>query len=75
MRLLNVYDGRIEEYIGRERPKYAILSHTWNKDEITFSEMEDGLITTHETPSGLVGIQEWQAERPVHAFYRGILYI
>ena len=35
MRLINTSTGRFEEFIGRNIPKYAILSHTWGKDEVT----------------------------------------
>jgi hypothetical protein len=41
MRLLNVKTGKLEEYFGSSIPKYAILSHTWGKDEVTFSDIQN----------------------------------
>jgi hypothetical protein len=41
MRLINTKTLRLEEYFGDDIPKYAILSHTWGKDEITFQEFQD----------------------------------
>lgn len=41
MRLLNAHTIRLEEYIGRDRPPYAILSHTWEKEgEVLFNDLE-----------------------------------
>lgn len=40
MRLLNVSTLELEEFYGAETPKYAILSHTWGKTEITKAELE-----------------------------------
>ncbi|KAI1141850.1 HET-domain-containing protein [Hypoxylon sp. FL0543] len=36
MRLINTQTLELEEYIGDQVPGYAILSHTWGKDEATF---------------------------------------
>ena len=41
MRLLNVKTGKLEEYFGSSIPKYTILSHTWAKDEVTFSDIQN----------------------------------
>ncbi|KAH9208360.1 heterokaryon incompatibility protein-domain-containing protein, partial [Leptodontidium sp. 2 PMI_412] len=41
MRLLNVFTGRLEEYFGSAIPGYAILSHTWGLEEITFSDIQN----------------------------------
>ncbi|KAH6868040.1 heterokaryon incompatibility protein-domain-containing protein [Alternaria rosae] len=40
MRLINVITQKLEDFTGRPPPKYAILSHTWGTEEITFSEMQ-----------------------------------
>jgi hypothetical protein len=40
MRLLNVGTGKLEEYFGSDRPQYAILSHTWGREEVTFSDIQ-----------------------------------
>ncbi|KAI0117918.1 HET-domain-containing protein [Nemania sp. FL0031] len=40
MWLINVKSYHLKEFIGR-KPSYAILSHTWDEDEVTFQEMAD----------------------------------
>jgi hypothetical protein len=42
MRLLNGKSLRLEEYLGGAIPPYAILSHTWTHDEVSFSDMIEG---------------------------------
>ncbi|TVY20832.1 Vegetative incompatibility protein HET-E-1 [Lachnellula arida] len=39
MWLVNVKTYRLEEFSGSEVPKYAILSHTWEEEEVTFQEI------------------------------------
>jgi hypothetical protein len=39
MRLLNTSTGRFEEFIGTNIPAYAILSHTWDEEEVSFKDM------------------------------------
>ncbi|KAI0478653.1 heterokaryon incompatibility protein-domain-containing protein [Xylariaceae sp. FL0804] len=36
MRLINCYSLELEEFVGGEIPKYAILSHTWQAGEVTY---------------------------------------
>jgi hypothetical protein len=38
MRLINAETRQLEEFFGYNIPKYAILSHRWSNDEVTFSE-------------------------------------
>lgn len=40
MRLLNVKTFRLEEFFEKDIPKYAILSHTWGAEEVTFKDFE-----------------------------------
>jgi hypothetical protein len=40
MRLLNVRTRELEEFFEKRIPKYAILSHTWGEDEVTFREFD-----------------------------------
>jgi hypothetical protein len=40
MRLINTETGLLEEFIGEDIPEYAILSHTWEKDEISLQEFQ-----------------------------------
>jgi hypothetical protein len=39
MRLINVETLKLEEFTSRT-PRYAILSHTWGAEEITFNEIQ-----------------------------------
>ncbi|KAF2877334.1 heterokaryon incompatibility protein-domain-containing protein, partial [Massariosphaeria phaeospora] len=39
MRLLNIKTRRLEEFFGDTTPPYAILSHTWGRDEVTFQDL------------------------------------
>jgi hypothetical protein len=38
MRLINVHTMQLEEYYGTNIPPYAILSHTWDLDEVSFHD-------------------------------------
>lgn len=42
MRLLKTHSDQLEakEFLGRERPPYAILSHTWGEDEVQFADLQ-----------------------------------
>lgn len=50
MRLLNTNTGQLREFWQEQVPKYAILSHRWGPEEVTFQEMKDG---TAKTKKGL----------------------
>lgn len=41
MRLINVRTLELEEFIGRDVPPYAILSHTWEEQEVSFNNFKD----------------------------------
>ena len=41
MRLINVRTYAFEEFYDGSIPSYAILSHTWETDEVLFKDMED----------------------------------
>ena len=41
MHLINTSTIALEYFIGKVVPKYAILSHTWGEEEITFQDMAD----------------------------------
>ncbi|THV00576.1 HET-domain-containing protein [Dendrothele bispora CBS 962.96] len=41
MRLLNASTLCLSEFPGNDVPPYAILSHTWSKEEITFQDIQD----------------------------------
>ncbi|KAH9905868.1 heterokaryon incompatibility protein-domain-containing protein [Xylariomycetidae sp. FL2044] len=40
MRLLNTSTLKLSEFFDDKVPKYAILSHTWDDDEVSFHEVE-----------------------------------
>lgn len=40
MRLINAKTLELEEFIGQNIPEYAILSHTWGEDEVSFQDMQ-----------------------------------
>ncbi|PLB35970.1 heterokaryon incompatibility protein-domain-containing protein [Aspergillus candidus] len=40
MRLLNVYTLELEEFVTSAKPEYAILSHTWGDDEVSFQDVQ-----------------------------------
>ncbi|KAI0184805.1 heterokaryon incompatibility protein-domain-containing protein [Xylaria flabelliformis] len=42
MRLLNVRTLQLEEYVGSDIPRYSILSHRWEEEEVTFSDLVGG---------------------------------
>jgi hypothetical protein len=42
MRLINTRTLALEEFFGDQIPKYAILSHTWREDEVTYQDWHDG---------------------------------
>ena len=47
MRLINVHTLVMEDFSVREKPPYAILSHTWGnvKDEVSFADFQDPSIS------------------------------
>jgi hypothetical protein len=40
MRLINTTTFKLEEFIDNDVPPYAILSHTWTKEEASFQEIQ-----------------------------------
>ncbi|PMD43848.1 HET-domain-containing protein [Hyaloscypha variabilis F] len=40
MRLLNTRTRKLEEFFEKDIPNYAILSHTWGKEEIIFKDFD-----------------------------------
>ena len=39
MRLINTKTMQLEDFTVRKIPEYAILSHTWTEEEVTFQEL------------------------------------
>jgi len=42
MRLINVQTLKLEEFFGASLPHYAILSHRWENEEVTFQDFTSG---------------------------------
>jgi hypothetical protein len=42
MRLLNAVTLQLEEFFDTDLPPYAILSHRWQDDEVSFQHIQDG---------------------------------
>jgi len=58
MRLLNVKTLTFEEFMNEKTiPKYAILSHTWGAEEVTYQDMCDGLSQTVQQKTGFTKIR------------------
>jgi hypothetical protein len=55
MRLINTRTLQLEEFFDASIPKYAILSHTWEKEEILFSDMTD--LDTARRKAGFAKLQ------------------
>jgi hypothetical protein len=53
MRLLDVETRQLEEFFGVAIPPYAILSHTWGKEEVTFRDLE---VPGHQAKAGYAKI-------------------
>lgn len=41
MRLLNAHTLKLEEFPPGSIPKYAILSHRWEQEEVVFEDIKD----------------------------------
>ena len=54
MRLLNVKTLAFEEFMDeRAIPSYAILSHTWDAEEVMYQDMFDGISEAVQQKQGL----------------------
>lgn len=42
MRLLNTSTYKLHEFFGYDVPPYVILSHRWEREEVTFQDLRDG---------------------------------
>jgi hypothetical protein len=42
MRLLHSTTIKLHEFVGSQIPPYAILSHTWDDEEVSFQELQSG---------------------------------
>jgi hypothetical protein len=66
MRLLNTSTCQLEEFINLETaPPYAILSHTWGADEVTFKDLTagDGVYQTKQGWRKIVESARYASQR------------
>ncbi|KAI1775746.1 HET-domain-containing protein [Hypoxylon cercidicola] len=57
MRLLNSNSLRLESFEGEVKPQYAILSHTWGKEEVLFEDVENRENLNWQCKSGFTKVQ------------------
>ncbi|EEU34251.1 uncharacterized protein NECHADRAFT_28122, partial [Fusarium vanettenii 77-13-4] len=57
MRLINANTLLLHEFHGENIPPYAILSHTWGDQEVTFQDWKDPRTHTAATKSGFTKVQ------------------
>ncbi|KAK4693945.1 hypothetical protein P7C71_g3544, partial [Lecanoromycetidae sp. Uapishka_2] len=71
MRLLHTKSLTFEEFFDGNTPKYAILSHRWGENEVSFKEMRKGTAQPGQGLSKILGENELDgklsAERVVHS--------
>ena len=58
MRLLHTKNLRVQQFVPNDVPKYAILSHTWGKEEVTLQDIEAPTFTAMKGFSKLQGCCE-----------------
>jgi hypothetical protein len=63
MRLIHCNSLKLKEFIGDENvPPYAILSHTWGDEEVSYQEMIDAVPETRELKAGFAKIKHCCAQ-------------
>lgn len=72
MRLLRAETLRFEDFIGEDIPEYAILSHRWEQDELSYQDM-CRVIEHGKVAPGMRHIREKQGFRKIHKFSRQAL--
>jgi hypothetical protein len=58
MWLINTRTLKLEEFSDVKPPPYAILSHTWENEEVSFREMSGGPSTAVKAKKGYAKIQQ-----------------
>jgi len=58
MRLLNTETWEMKEFVSHEElPPYAILSHTWQNQEVTYQDWDNGKVSSIDHMAGLEKIK------------------
>ncbi|KAK9780544.1 putative Heterokaryon incompatibility protein-domain-containing protein [Seiridium cardinale] len=52
MHLLNTRTPKLETFLGRGKPKYAILSHTWGNDEVLYEDVRNSPVSVWSKKAG-----------------------
>jgi hypothetical protein len=55
MRLIKTSTLELHEFSGTKTPAYAILSHFWGNDEVTFQDLRDGIGSERQGWAKVVG--------------------
>jgi hypothetical protein len=55
MRLLRTDKLQLVEFLGGDLPPYAILSHTWAEEEVTFQDVQQGVAQTRQGHAKVAG--------------------
>jgi hypothetical protein len=69
MRLLNTTTSKLEEFEGNKIPLYAILSHTWGDNEVTFQDIEGTSAEKKENRKGYEKIRMACSVAAADGFY------
>lgn len=72
MRLLNTKTLHFSEFVGDDIPEYAILSHRWEPDELSYQDMCRAIMHGNMRP-GIGRIQKKKGYRKVYNFSRQAL--
>ncbi|KAK4624512.1 hypothetical protein CLAFUW4_05692 [Fulvia fulva] len=54
MRLINIHTGQMKTFLGSDRPPYAILSHCWGTEEVSFNACTAALNNGGQLPNNKV---------------------
>lgn len=68
MRLLHTDSGHITEFLHSDIPAYAILSHRWGDEEVTFQDMATANINSIKGRKGFDKIQKSCARAKLDGF-------
>lgn len=67
MRLINTETLLLEEFFSTEIPPYAILSHTWGGEEVSFHEYQ-GSFRSERSKSGLEKIKQFCRQAALYSY-------
>jgi hypothetical protein len=56
MRLLNTKTFELQDFFEDATPAYAILSHTWETEEVTYKTCKDQLVAKNLVTARFVGV-------------------